>query len=78
MSMLDVLRPSAPALVAPIVLVLPSTVTVVKPSELPALVPLTSPPCTVDLATFAEETPSCWLMTREQVASTKMAARTAE
>ena len=51
-----VLRPSAPALVAPIVLFLPSTVTVEKPGEPPPLVTLTSPARTLDTATFAAET----------------------
>ena len=55
-SMIDVLRPSAPALVAPIVLFLPSTVNVANPGELPPVVTLTSPSRTLDTATFAAET----------------------
>ena len=76
-SMIVVLMPSAPALVTPTVLFLPSTVTVAKPRELPAVVRLTSPPRTLDTATFAAEIFTRWLMTLGQVETTKVAARTA-
>ena len=76
-SMIVVLRPSTPALVAPIVLFLPSTVTVAKSGEPPPVVALTSPPRTLDTATFAAETLPRWPMTPEAEDSTRMAAWTA-